>query len=61
MQAQDIQHQRGDDLKEYLLDSVKFVAPDYSAGFVKIKDGKRNFIAGGARRNTEKNSGIRRS
>ncbi|MBQ3742527.1 MAG: hypothetical protein II858_01585 [Bacteroidales bacterium] len=39
MQAQDIQHQRGDDLKEYLLDSVKFVAPDYSAGFVKFKDG----------------------
>lgn len=38
-QAQDIQHQRGDDLKEYLLDSVKFVAPDYSAGFVKFKDG----------------------
>ena len=38
-QTQDIQHQRGDDLKEYLLDSVKFVAPDYSAGFVKFKDG----------------------
>ena len=39
-QAQDvIQHQRGDDLKEYLLDSVKFVAPEYSAGFVKFKDG----------------------
>lgn len=40
MQAQDvIQHQRGDDLKEYLLDSVKFVVPEYTAGFVKFRDG----------------------
>ena len=38
-QAQDIQHQRGDDLKEYLLDSVKFVVPEYTAGFVKFRDG----------------------
>lgn len=40
LQAQDvIQHQRGDDLHEYLLDSVKFIAKDYTAGFVKFKDG----------------------
>ncbi|MBQ1679865.1 MAG: hypothetical protein II068_02020 [Bacteroidales bacterium] len=38
-QAQDIQHQRGDDLKEYLPDSVKFVVPEYTAGFVKFRDG----------------------
>lgn len=34
-----IQHQRGDDLKQYLLDSVKFIAGDYTAGFVKFRDG----------------------
>ena len=40
LQAQDvIHHQRGDDLKEYLLDSVKFIAADYIAGFVKFRDG----------------------
>ena len=38
--AQDvIQHQRGDDLKDYLIDSVKFVMSDYQAGVVKFKDG----------------------
>lgn len=38
--AQDvIKHQRGEDLQQYLLDSVKFIAKDYTAGFVKFRDG----------------------
>lgn len=34
-----IHHQRGDDLQQYLLDSVKFVAGEYQAGIIKFKDG----------------------
>lgn len=38
--AQDvIKHQRGEDLQQYLLDSVKFVSKDYTSGFVKFRDG----------------------
>ena len=38
--AQDvIKHQRGEDLQQYLLDSVKFVSKDYMSGFVKFRDG----------------------
>ena len=40
LQAQEvIQHKSGEDLKQYLLDSVKFIAKDYTSGFVKFKDG----------------------
>lgn len=42
LQAQDvevIQHQRGEDLQQYLLDSVKFISKDYTSGFVKFRDG----------------------
>ena len=40
LQAQDvIQHQRGDDLKQYLLDSIKFVCPKFQSGYVVFVDG----------------------
>lgn len=34
-----IQHKKGDDLKQYLLDSIKFISEDYQSGFVKFRDG----------------------
>lgn len=34
-----IQHKRGEDLKQYLLDSIKFISEDYKSGFVKFRDG----------------------
>ena len=38
--AQDVvNHQRGEDLTQYLLDSVKFVIPDFQAGIVTFSDG----------------------
>lgn len=38
--AQDVvHHQRGEDLQQYLLDSVKFVNPDFKSGMVVFKDG----------------------
>lgn len=38
--AQDvIHHQRGEDLQQYLLDSVKFVSPEFQAGVITFSDG----------------------
>ena len=34
-----VQHQRGEDLQQYLLDSVKFVVPEFQAGIITFKDG----------------------
>ena len=40
LSAQDvIHHKRGEDLQQYLLDSIKFVLPGYQSGIVKFKDG----------------------
>ena len=40
LSAQDvIHHKRGEDLQQYLLDSIKFVMPGYQSGIVKFKDG----------------------
>lgn len=45
LSAQDvIHHQRGEDLQQYLLDSVKFVMPDFQAGIITFSDG--NFSRG---------------
>lgn len=38
--AQDVvHHQRGEDLQQYLLDSVKFVSPEFQAGVITFSDG----------------------
>ena len=38
--AQDVvHHQRGEDLQQYLLDSVKFVIPDFQSGIITFRDG----------------------
>jgi hypothetical protein len=34
-----IHHQRGEDLQQYVLDSIKFILPGYQSGVVKFKDG----------------------
>ena len=34
-----IHHERGEDLQQYLLDSVRFVMPDFQAGIVNFLDG----------------------
>lgn len=39
-----IHHERGDDLQQYLLDSVKFVMPEFEAGIITFHDG--NFSRG---------------
>ena len=40
LSAQDvIHHKRGEDLQQYMLDSIKFVMPGYQSGIVKFKDG----------------------
>jgi len=40
LSAQDVvSHQRGEDLQQYLLDSVKFVVPDFQAGVIIFNDG----------------------
>lgn len=40
-QAQDmIQHKKGEDMTQYLLDSVKYALPDFTAGMVVFKDGR---------------------
>ena len=41
IQAQDvIQHKKGEDMTQYMLDSVKYVLPDFTAGIVVFKDGR---------------------
>ena len=39
-----IHHERGEDLQKYLLDSVKFVIPDFQSGIITFHDG--NFSRG---------------
>lgn len=40
LSAQDVvQHKRGEDLQQYMLDSVKFVNPEFQAGVVVFVDG----------------------
>ena len=40
-QAQNvIQHKKGEDMTQYMLDSVKYVLPDFTAGIVIFKDGR---------------------
>ena len=40
LSAQDVvHHQRGEDLQQYMLDSVKFVNPDFQSGVVIFKNG----------------------
>ena len=40
LQAQDVvHHQRGEDLQQYLLDSVKFVVPEFQSGIITFHDG----------------------
>ncbi|HKM13229.1 MAG TPA: hypothetical protein PL115_03935 [Bacteroidales bacterium] len=40
-QAQNvIQHKKGEDMSQYMLDSVKYVLPDFTAGVVIFKDGR---------------------
>ena len=34
-----IHHERGDDLQQYLLDSVKFVVPEFQSGIITFQDG----------------------
>ncbi len=34
-----IRHGRGEDIQQYLLDSIKFVSPDFQAGVITFKDG----------------------
>jgi hypothetical protein len=39
--AQDIiQHQKGEDMAQHILDSIKYVLPDFTAGIVIFKDGR---------------------
>lgn len=34
-----VHHGRGEDIQQYLLDSIKFVTPDFQAGVITFKDG----------------------
>ena len=34
-----VRHQRGEDLQQYLLDSVKFVVPEFQSGIITFTDG----------------------
>lgn len=40
LSAQDVvHHQRGEDLQQYLLDSIKFVIPEFQSGIITFRDG----------------------